>query len=157
MISRHRSLVGVATAAAAIALLLPAGSASSAEERDSASGSGNNGVGDFEFDAFNQGTTPQDPAGGRFEASNAFIDFKGPITCLHVDGNKAGFIYPLEEGSMPEAVVGQAVLITVVDNGPGNVDMMGFVGPAPIPEIGPCMPGPAPLAIDGDVLVHDAG
>lgn len=157
MSTRHRCMVGVAAASAALALLVPAGAASAAADRDSVSGKGSSAIANFEFEGFNQGTTPDSPSGGQWHADNPLIDFNGPITCLHVDGNRAGFIYPVEEGSSPEAAVGQSVLIWIEDNGDSG-DKMGFFGPGPVEMfMDGCAPGPTPLDItEGGVTVHDA-
>lgn len=156
---RSRSLLGVAGTAFALTLLVPAGTASAAADRDTVSGSGNQGIADFEFDAFNQGTGPDSPAGGLWRAQNEFIEFNGPITCLHVDGNRAGFIYPVDESSSPEFARGQNVLISVEDNGAvGDTMGFAFLGPEAAGGFGiGCAPGPTPLTISGEgVTVHDA-
>ena len=155
-----RTSTRIASAAAvtlACFALVPAGSASAGADRDSVKGSGNQGVADFRFAAFNNGETATS-ATGAWSAENQFIDFSGPITCLTVEGNRAGFIYPIDDESKPEAARGKAVLIWIEDNG-ATGDKMGFFGPAPLEELNfGCAPGPTPLDITGPgVTVHDAG
>ncbi|MGQ0625805.1 MAG: hypothetical protein ACT4PP_14300 [Sporichthyaceae bacterium] len=152
-----RSLVGLAVTSAAMTLLVPVGAASAAPDRDTVSGKGASMIASFEFEGFNQGTTPDSPAGGQWQAMNPLVNFKGPITCLHVDGNRAGFIYPVEEGSTPEPAVGQSVLIWIEDNGASG-DKMGFFGPGPVEMfMDGCAPGPTPFDItSGGVTIHDA-
>jgi hypothetical protein len=148
--------LGVAAATALLALALPGAAAHANADQDSVTESGNQGIADFTVDARNAGTTTDTPASGTFDGRNAFLHFSGPITCLDVEGNRAGFIYPIDAGSTPEAAVGQSVWVTVEDNGAAG-DKMGFVGPAAIPPNGPCQPLAAPLAITGPgVTVHDA-
>lgn len=149
-------IAGATAATAVLAVMVPGGAATAGADRDSVKGSGNQGIADFTVNAFNEGTTPDSPSNGSFNGKNQFIDFKGKVTCLHVEGNRAGFIYPIGEGSSPEAAVGQAVYITVEDNGASG-DKMGFIGPGPIPAEGPCQPLATPLTITGPgVVVHDA-
>ncbi|MGQ0632145.1 MAG: hypothetical protein ACT4P1_14080 [Sporichthyaceae bacterium] len=153
-----RSLVGLAAASAAMTLLVPVGAANAGTaKQDMVSGKGASMIAAFEFKGFNQGTTPDSPSGGTWEAKNPALNFKGPITCLHVEGNRAGFIYPVEEGSTPEAAVGQSVLIWIEDNGASG-DKMGFFGPGPVEMfMDGCAPGPTPLDItSGGVTVVDA-
>lgn len=156
---RNYGVVGVAAASAALALLVVPGASASAaaKDRDSVSGEGSSMIANFKFDGFNQGTTPDTPAGGTWHADNPAVDFNGPITCLHVDGNRAGFIYPIEEGSTPAPAVGQSVLISIEDNGDSG-DKMGFFGPGPVEMfMDGCAPGPTPFDItSGGVTVHDA-
>lgn len=153
------SLIGLATGTLMIAALVPGGSAAAKADRDTVSGDGSSAVANFRFDGFNQGTTPDTPSGGAYHADNPAvgIDFNGPITCLHVEGNRAGFLYPIEDGSKPEAAVGQTVLISIEDNGTRG-DKIGFVGPGPVDQLlDGCAPGPTPFKVaEGGVTVHDA-
>jgi len=144
-------------ASAAMAVALPVGAAHGAADRDEVSGKGKSAIAAFEFAGFNLGTSPDKPSGGKWQATNPLVDFRGPITCLHVEGNRAGFVYPIEEGSKPESAVGQAVLIFIEDNGDSG-DKMGFLGPAPASSFANgCAPGPTPVAItEGGVTVQDA-
>lgn len=150
-----RAVLSVAVAIGC-ASLLPVGSASAGVDHDSVKGSGNQGIADFTFSAFNDGKTATS-AVGAWHAQNQVLNFNGPITCLQVQGNRAGFIYPIDDSSKPEAARGKAVLIWVEDNGPTG-DKMGFFGPAPLDQLNfGCAPGPTPLAVTGPgITVHDA-
>lgn len=154
---RMRAVAAVAASAALTALLLPAPSAGAAKDVDFARGAGNMGIADIEFDGRNATAEAGSKASGEFVGDNAFIRFAGPITCLHVDGNRAGFIYPLDETSEPAAIQGQAIMITVEDKGMG-VDTMGFTPLPPGADLeSGCEPGAAPIRLmSGDFEVHDA-
>lgn len=151
-----RTPLALSALAGSLALVTATG-AGAAAERDEVSGKGMSAIAAFEFQGFNLGTSPDKPAGGTWHATNPLVDFTGPITCLHVEGNRAGFIYPIEKGSKPEPAVGQSVLIFVEDNGDTG-DKMGFLGPAPAESfVNGCAPGPTPVDItEGGVTVHDA-
>lgn len=146
----------VISAAALAAALVTTGSAwADDEDVDSVRGDGSSALADFRFDGRNDDESGTD-ASGDFVAENALMRLEGPITCLQVEGNRAGFIYPLEDGTNPEQLEGQAVLIYLEDNG-SDGDKMGFVGPGPIADMTSCAPGPTPVPVDeGDIEVHDA-
>lgn len=115
-----------------------------------------------EFSARNTGGSDYDVKGdfrgGATSPATALLDLQGPITCLHVDGNKAGFLYPIEKNSMPAALKGQYILITVEDGGAGGTDHMGFTGPAPEAAFPDCKPQIAPLEVtSGDIEVKENG
>lgn len=84
---------------------------------------------------------------------------EGPATCVSIQGNRVGFLYPLEGNTQPGLIAdkGLAILISVQDNGPGQKDGAGFLGPLPIAAFGNgCDPGPTVLPItEGDVVVKD--
>lgn len=112
------------------------------------------------FAARNTGDSDDDVMGDfRGEAAaplGGFVALAGPITCLHVDGNRAGFLYPVEDDSKPTLLKGQFVLITVEDGGPGASDHMGFTGPGPKSLFPNCDPQVAPLEVTGgDIEVND--
>lgn len=90
-------------------------------------------------------TSPFDP----------LIHLQGPATCVDIEGNRVGFLYPIEDSSRPFLIKGQYVLITGEDNGGHGRDKMGFLGPAPKEFFPGCAPGVAPLSVDGHIAVHD--
>lgn len=121
-------------------------------------GEGTNALFSFEF-AVEQHSEDTRDASGDFRAagvppSDLLIAPKGPATCVDVRGNTAGFLYPLEEGSRPAPLVGQNILITVVDGGPGGQDAIGFLPTAIDP--GSCAPNVATLPLtSGDIVVSE--
>ncbi|MGQ0845726.1 MAG: hypothetical protein ACT4QF_16520 [Sporichthyaceae bacterium] len=157
MFARRRSAAAVAVIATSLAVFVPAGAASAvpaAAAGDKVAGKGSSAIADFAFEGFNMGGSPNE-AGGNFRGSNVFVDFAGPITCLQVDGNRAGFLYPIRENAKPSFAAGQVVLISIEDNG-ADGDRMGFLGPAPAAAFATgCAPGPTPIDIvDGGVTVR---
>ncbi len=154
-----RAAAGV-LAAGVLAAGLSYGTASAGGE-DRIEGTGTFALGTFDFNARSTGDSDDDVT-GYFEADatspgDAFVHLEGSVTCLVVDGNKAGFIYPVEEGSMPGAIAGStAVFITLEDGGEGGTDHVGFMGPAPEAAFPGCAPGLAPFEVtEGDVEVTD--
>jgi len=112
----------------------------------------------FDFHVSEGRGGPRD-AHGYFRAtgtppSNTFIAVQGPATCVDVQGNRVGFLYPIAPGSRPAAFVGQNVLITAVDNGPGR---QGTIGLLPVGiDPGSCAPNASTLPVtSGEVTVHD--
>ena len=115
-----------------------------------------------EFDARNTGGSDYDVKGDFRGVPQSPVDalllLEGPVTCLHVEGNKAGFLYPIKRNSMPVLIKDDYVLITVEDGGPGGTDHMGFTGPAPEAAFPNCDPQVAPLEVtSGDIVVKDKG
>lgn len=157
MIFTLRGKLIATLAVACTAAVLVTGVASAASRGAHATASGSTLVASFTFDVRNDGGRPS----GYFTATptppaNLLIALQGPATCVDIEGNKVGFIYPIQDGSRPDAIKGMGVLVSAVDNGPGNTDFMGFVGPLPLAAFHGCAPGLAPLAIKGDVTVDGA-
>ncbi len=139
--------------------------------RDFAVGTGANPIGRVSF-AAHEGPSPFRPVTGHFTARGQLATlpdstevgafrFEGPVTCLTVEGKRAGLFYPIKNAE-PEAAEGQGVFIFVEDNGhpagDAGPDRIGFAGPVPVPA-NPvaCPPGATPLALEhGNVTVHDA-
>jgi hypothetical protein len=141
------------------------------------SGSVTTAIGTFTVDASKPAGAPADQASGTFVAEGDVVPvsltgsalggydlpllgdapqyhFRGPVTFLSVDGNRAGLIYPLAQAD-PPVLQGQAILITIQDNGPGEADTVGFYGPAPIGELDTC-PSALPsflTAQSGDITI----
>jgi hypothetical protein len=67
-------------------------------------------------DGYFTGTSPGGP----------FITWKGPITCLSVQGNRAGFIYRMAGNSTPPLLTGQEVKVSIEDNGGHGKDKITF-------------------------------
>ncbi len=83
--------------------------------------------------------------------------FKGPITCLDIQGHNAGLFYPIEESESPIFSGHFGVLIFIHDSGSsGQPDQFGFLGPLPITASPICPPGPTPFTVSkGDFTIHD--
>jgi hypothetical protein len=126
----------------------------------SVSGEGKFALGTFDFDGYNDSDDPFDSS-GYFKAdgaspADAFLQLRGRVTCLEVDGNRAGFLYPIEDDSMPGVLKGQVIKISIEDGGDGSGDHIGFVGPAPEAAFPDCAPGLTPFEVtEGDVEVND--
>lgn len=158
---RIGATAGAALAAMAMAAAILAGSGTSwaAEgEGGTAVGSGTVPGFSFGFDVEQRSADTRD-ASGSFRAlgmppSDLLIEAQGPAICVDVRDNMVGFLYPLREGSRPEATQGQNILITAVDNGPGETDSLGFL-PVGI-DPGSCAPNPATLPLtSGDIVVEE--
>jgi hypothetical protein len=72
---------------------------------------------------------------------------EGPVTCARFEGNKVGFLYPLEDDTRPALAKGTYILITAEDNGGNGRDKIGFVGPAPKAAFPDCRPGATPFSV----------
>jgi hypothetical protein len=132
----------------------------SASDQDSVTGDGSFALGDFKFHGQNK-SDDQFKSTGDFEAkgpglAKALIALKGPITCLNVEGNRAGFLYPVEKGSTPFLLEKEVVKISLEDG--GDTDHIGFEGPFPAAAFDGCAPSVTPFPVNsGNVTVHDAG
>lgn len=118
----------------------------------SVSGTVTTPIGQITVQAHNLTVAPG-PATGPFVASGDLVPsaipvlgplasytFTGPVTCLDVTGHRAGLIYPIASAAGPvgSAFKGQAVAITIQDNGPTQPEQIGFYGPAPINNLTAC-------------------
>lgn len=135
-----RTAVLLGAAAAAIALTAPVASAANAKKSNSVRGTGTTSIATVTIDASNVASVPTSPGKGRFTAKSSTLDLRGPVTCLRVEGNSAGLIYRVEEGSSPVALVGRDVFVTVLDRGPKENQKMGFLPPGTTPPGGGCSP-----------------
>ena len=149
MRTRARIVAAFASTAAA-ALLLTAGTASADDGSGRSEAHGSTAIASVDWHVSRDGSGH---AKGYFEGvatqpGGALVDLKGPATCVEFDGNKVGFLYPVEDDSRPFLLKGQYVLITGEDNGGHGRDKMGFVGPAPKEFFPNCRPGLAPLTVD---------
>ncbi len=147
--------------------------------RDFAVGTGMSGDLRGSF-AAHGGPSPFEPVSGHFRGKGELVDtgppdkgptafkFEGPVTCLQVEGNRAGLIYPIKNAD-PDAFEGQAVYVFVEDNGnPSNgdpPDRVGFLPPQPLNDLlgllGGCPADPTgilnPFPVEkGNITVHDA-
>lgn len=138
----------LAVASAAVLCATFISTSASGNEPGSVRGTAGNFLATASVDAHNTG--PGTAATGWFHASGNLLlfgsigsfDFQGPVTCLDIEGNRAGLIYPITEAQGPIAqyAKGQAIYVTIVDNGPTRPSQIGFIGPAPLNDLTHCPP-----------------
>jgi hypothetical protein len=114
---------------------------------DGGTATGNGAVPGFSFDfhVHQNGASATKGIGGYFKAkliapAGTLIAPQGPATCVDVQGNRVGFLYPLKKPSRPGTLDGTVIFITAVDGGPGHPDRLGFIGPAPAEAFPSCHP-----------------
>ncbi|HEX3825731.1 MAG TPA: hypothetical protein VHV82_00535 [Sporichthyaceae bacterium] len=145
IVKPSRRLGALLAASALTGLVLPAtAGADTAPQYNAIEGEGNVSIADISFHAANRGPTGT-AATGYFKGDNPVTHFHGPIICLQVDGKRAGFIYPVDKTSTPEAARGQNILITVEDIGAGATGKFGFKPLAPDADVTKCDPGDTPI------------
>jgi len=108
---------------------------------------------------------------GHFRAGGALADlgmeevgefqFLGPVTCLVVDGNRAGLFYPINQAKtdpdeLEEGFEEMGVFIFLKDGGKQDSDEVGFLGPVPLQNAPACFLGPTEPIDKGNITVHDA-
>jgi hypothetical protein len=141
--------------AATATLLVAAGTASAHDGSGQSEAHGKTVINSFDWHVSRDGDGHAD---GYFKArgtppSNILVKLAGPATCVDFEGNRVGFLYPIEDHSRPFILKGQYILITGEDNGGHGRDKLGFVGPAPREFFHGCRPGLAPLSVDGHIAV----
>ena len=112
--------------------------------------------GSFRFHARNDSDRPFH-ATGYFTGISPFgpaVRLQGPITCLVVDGNRAGFIYQIENGSTPPLFNHLEVKVSVEQGRGGEDSRISFGLPAPAGSTGSCEPGAATSEAGGRITVH---
>jgi hypothetical protein len=151
-----RSLVAGALVAGA---LLGAGSASASTASPAESISGNFSSGPFtiQISAHRAAGAPATAATGSFTGTLALGslkvgDFMGPVTCLDVEGNRAGLFYPVTS-AYPSviAAVPFGVLVTVSRTSTGKPQGVTFL-PVPVTHVNSCAPLPTLLPITSGTL-----
>ncbi|WP_232718824.1 hypothetical protein [Gordonia metallireducens] len=82
---------------------------------------------------------------------------KGPITCIHTDGNTASLVYPIAatDPNLIPAGLSEALAVQItVRKGPGEDDnKVGVNGPAPTDSFKGCKPAATPYAFDGEIEI----
>ncbi|TSD97856.1 hypothetical protein FOV72_07350 [Gordonia rubripertincta] len=82
------------------------------------------------------------------------LKVKGPITCIHTDGDTASLVYPIgatDPNLVPTPLKDAlAVQITVRKGDPSKV---GVNGPAPTGSFSGCTPAATPFEFDGDIEI----
>jgi hypothetical protein len=81
---------------------------------------------------------------------------RGHVTCVHIEGNRVGVIYTIEQGSEPSFLRGQVIYAAAVDNHGNGPDESGFIGGPPglFPD---CRPDFVPMTpvLTGHVTVRE--
>lgn len=141
-----RARIGAVVAAAGVALLSITGVAIAHDGSGSSEGHGTFALATFNwhFDRDSDGHVS-----GYFKAvatqpGGIFVAPQGPVTCAVFEGNKVGFLYPLEDNTKPAIAKGTYILITAEDNGGHGRDKIGFLGPAPKAAFPGCSPNLSP-------------
>ena len=144
---------GVVAAATAAAVLLVTGGTASAH--DGSGRSEANGTSPIAIFNWHVSRDSDGRAHGYFHGKAPYggdilVSLEGPATCVDIEGNKVGFLYPVVDRSRPFFLKGQYILITGVDNGGGGRDRMGFQ-----PELlsQGCHPSVAPFPVSGRIQV----
>lgn len=82
---------------------------------------------------------------------------KGPITCIHTDGNTASLVYPIAatDPNLIPAGLSEALAVQItVRKGAGEDDnKVGVNGPAPTASFNGCKPAATPFDFDGDIEI----
>lgn len=154
----------VIAAAVAVAIGTGAGVAAAAAGGEHVSARGTTAIGMVDFDI---ARTADGALSGYFTAdvmvagSPTLLHVEGPPTCLTVSGAEAAFVYPVASMTTPvqsgPPPVPLAIEVTMADGGDAGHDRLGFVGPIPLADAGPCPLLPSPLAFTGDMDVAPAG
>lgn len=162
----------------ALAVLMSIGVASASHQdngndgspEDFAVGTGKSGDMQVAFSA--HGGPGTEDVTGHFRAGGAILDgpgneevgafqFLGPVTCLVVDGNRAGLFYPIKQAKtdpeeLEEGFERSGVFIYLKDGGKQGSDELGFAGPVPLENAPACTLGPTEPIDKGNITVHDA-
>ena len=114
---------GVVAAATAAAVLLVTGGTASAH--DGSGRSEANGTSPIAIFNWHVSRDSDGRAHGYFHGKAPYggdilVSLEGPATCVDIEGNKVGFLYPVVDRSRPFFLKGQYILITGVDNGGGG-------------------------------------
>ncbi len=154
---------GIAALSTGLLITMVGVGTASAHERGSGGGSvegDGSSFGSFKFHGHNGSRDPFD-ASGYFKGTSPagpIITLQGPITCLVVDGNRAGFIYRIDNSSTPSPFTGQEVKVSIEQGRAGGKDKIGFSFGAPAGTNKDCKPGDASSNVDkGYVKVRGNG
>jgi hypothetical protein len=155
MSSTTARLGAVLTAATLATLAVPAMANAAGTPTNSVMGEGDVGIANVTFHARNLAATGT-AATGYFVGENSATHFAGPISCLHVEGDRAGFIYTLDKTSRPMGTEGQSILITIADLHSGATGKFGFMPLPPKADLTKCAPADTPIrAASGHFTVTD--
>lgn len=121
-------IAAAAVSAAAATLLVTAGTASAWDGSGSSDGHGTSPIAVFDWHV-KRGANGK--PSGYFKGKAPYggdilVSLEGPATCVAIEGNRVGFLYPVQDKSRPFFLKGQFILITGEDNGGNGRDKMGF-------------------------------
>jgi hypothetical protein len=119
------TLIATATAAT---LVFTAGTASAHDNSGRSEGHGMSPIAIFDWHVSRDS---DGRAHGYFKGkapygASLLISLEGPATCVKIEGNKVGFLYPVRDRSRPFLLKQQYILISGEDNGGHGRDKMGF-------------------------------
>jgi hypothetical protein len=147
---RIRARIGVVIAVAAtVALAVGGGTAIAQDDSGSSQGHGTFALASFDwhFQRDSDGHVSGYFKGTATQPGGVLVAPEGRVTCADFEGNKVGFLYPLEDDTRPSLAKGTYIMITAEDNGGGGRDKIGFVGPAPKEAFPGCHPGVTPFSV----------
>jgi hypothetical protein len=143
---RARIGTAVMAVAATATLLVTTGTANAHDRSGHSHAHGSTPIADFDWHVSrdSHGRAHGYFKGKAPDGAALLISLEGPATCVEIEGNKVGFLYPVEDHSRPFLLKGQSLLITGVDNGGHGRDKMGF---SPIGFFHDCHPSIAPFPV----------
>jgi hypothetical protein len=143
---RARIGTAVMAVAATATLLVTTGTANAHDRSGHSHAHGSTPIADFDWHVSrdSHGRAHGYFKGKAPDGAALLISLEGPATCVDIEGNKVGFLYPVEDHSRPFLLKGQSILITGVDNGGHGRDKMGF---SPIGFFHDCHPSIAPFPV----------
>lgn len=163
MTLKWSAALGAVAAAAALLLLTPGTALARGHGGGEVYGSFSTGVFTTSFQMRQYSADPHDVSGyvrahpgppGTPILEN--IGARGHVTCIHIEGNRVGVIYSIDQGSEPPFIRGQVIYAAAVDNHGHGPDESGFIGGPPglfsdcRPDIVPMMP-----VLDGHVTIRE--
>lgn len=153
METKARASITFVGIAATTTLLITAGTASADDNAGRSEGHGSSPIAIFDWHVSRDS---DGHAHGYFKGKAPYggeilVSLEGPATCVDIQDNKVGFLYPVEDKSRPFALKGQYILITGEDNGGNGRDKMGF---QPSATTADCAPSVAPFPVDGHINVE---
>ena len=157
----HRiGLIAASVAAAAAAVAITTGTAAAHDGSGISEGHGRFAAAQFDWHLKrdSDGHVSGYFKGVATQPGGLLVAPEGPITCARFEGNKVGFLYPLEDNTRPFILKSQYIMIVGEDNGGHGRDKIGFIGPAPKVAFPGCEPGPTPFNVfQGHVHVDSDG
>ena len=154
---------GAVVAAASLLVLTPGLALAHGEGGGEAFGSVSTGVFTTTFDMHQYSSDPHDVRGYVRAHPGApgtpvldGIGARGQVTCVHIEGNRVGVIYTIDEGSQPPFIRGNVIYAAAVDNHGHGPDEAGFIG-GPPGLFSDCRPDLVPMTpvLDGHVTVRE--